>query len=315
MASFGIGVGQAGQRRRISRMQMHHRARGRALVVEAEMQRQFLGRRVAGDMLAGEVELRQPVGLEEAEAGIGRREQKAVVEPDRHVAGRAGGQAALEQRLAPFDEVVADRLFAHAVPIRSTRLFEEVVGAEIAALQRQAERAVALGDQRRHAGIDLLADAAGCVTPSASTTAPEVSPPPTTMRRTPLSTSRARGRRRSARPWRRFRSRPKLCCAPATAVGIGRRIDDRRLRRSASATQAAALSTVIEPSISSAGSIASPDALSRYAATCRCEAVEQEPQSTTAGPFASGRRLGLPASCPARAKVFAAGRARCRSRR
>jgi hypothetical protein len=58
---------------------MHDRTGGRARLVEAEVQRQLLGGRIAGDEPAGAVELRQPPGVEEAEARVGRREQETIV--------------------------------------------------------------------------------------------------------------------------------------------------------------------------------------------------------------------------------------------
>ena len=197
---------------------------GRALV-EGKMQRHSLVGRIAPTRLALRIELRQASGIEEAEAGIGRRHEIAVVEPRRHVAGRAGGQAALEQRLAPFDDGVADSPARSCRAYPAERLGEEIRAAEIAALQRQAERSVAVGDQRRDAGIDL-GPICRLRTPSASTMAPEVSPPPTTMRRTPPVGQRsAPGRRRSARLPRR-RS-PAECCSarrrPAPAPPSNRR--------------------------------------------------------------------------------------------
>ena len=142
-------------------------------------------------------------------------------------------------------------------------------------------------------------------TPSASTTAPEVSPPPTTMRRTPPSASRARGRRRNARPCAAISSRPKLLLRARRPTPD--RPSNRRsaLRRSARATQSAASSTR-HRAAHQLGRI-ERQARMRFRdrpRPARCEAVEQEPHSTTAGPLRDGLSLGLFRQACRRARKF-----------
>ena len=81
-----IDIGEARQGRGIGRVQVHHGLRLRPAFIEGAMKRQFLGGLVARDMRPIRVELGQPVVLEQAEAGIGRRDEKAIAAADRDVA-------------------------------------------------------------------------------------------------------------------------------------------------------------------------------------------------------------------------------------
>ena len=65
---------------------MHDAARLWSRFIERHVQRDFLGRRVARNVLAVGVQLGQPRRFEEAQAGIGRRDEEAVVEPCREIA-------------------------------------------------------------------------------------------------------------------------------------------------------------------------------------------------------------------------------------
>src|SRR5262249_32452804 len=152
--------------------------------VEGKVERQLLGRRIAGDELAGVVELGELGGIEEAEAGIRRREEVAVVELDRDGARRAGGGAGLGQRGAPAQHRFAERLFAH-VPSRMRSAFSKKSGAPKLPLFR----ASITGRLPSAASAGTPGSISGPIakrsTPSAVTTAPEVSPPPTAIRFTP----------------------------------------------------------------------------------------------------------------------------------
>ena len=85
---------------RMGRVQMHHRADVRvglrAFLVHRQMQKVFFRWFVAGDEVAIPVELRKSCRVERAERRAGRRQQPAVFELGTDIAGRAVGQAAVE---------------------------------------------------------------------------------------------------------------------------------------------------------------------------------------------------------------------------
>src|SRR5216684_968055 len=96
------------------RMQMHHRARRAAGLVQRRVQRHFLGRGTAGSEFSGGVEPRQPGRVEKAERGIGWRHHiAAVVQPHADIARRARRQPALEQRAAEPTDFLAYPGFSH----------------------------------------------------------------------------------------------------------------------------------------------------------------------------------------------------------
>src|SRR5438477_7108205 len=95
-------------------MQMHHRARGTARLVERGMQWYFLGRRVAGGEPPVGVEPRQPSWVERTERGVCRGQQPAaVVNSDADVARGARCHAALEYRAAQATDFLTDLCFGH----------------------------------------------------------------------------------------------------------------------------------------------------------------------------------------------------------
>ena len=114
--------------------------------------------------------------LEEAEAGVGRRDQEAVVRgrtlmlPARgvHVAARRTGERPTRQ----ISSRSARRSAALMLARRPNALGEEVDAAEVARLQRDVQ-AVAPRRRRRmaprHAGVDLRRRCAAAATPSACT--------------------------------------------------------------------------------------------------------------------------------------------------
>src|SRR5450432_3858858 len=98
----------------MGRMQVHHRARGAAGLVQCGMQRHFLGRGIAGEEAAIRVKPRQPRRIERAEGGIGRRHQPAaVIKSDADIARGTRRQATLEQRAAEAADFLTDFGFAH----------------------------------------------------------------------------------------------------------------------------------------------------------------------------------------------------------
>ena len=207
--------------------------------------------------------------------------------------------------LPPFDQI--RRAIACSLmpcPIRFTAFCEEIGGAEIAAFQRQPERAVALGDQRRHAGIDLRADAhAG---------RPPAPRPPRrrSRRRRPRCGARrhrracARAQRRNARPWRRS---PRGRNSAARRPPQRDRPSNRRSaqRRSAPAIQVAAMSTrhravhQFAPDRSPA-----PDAISDRPPPGAARPSSKSRRAPQPGPSPGLAPLDVPASLPGAAEIF-----------
>jgi hypothetical protein len=80
----------------------------RGLLHDAPVQRKGLARAVARQRVAGRVDMRQPLRIEEAQAGIGRGDEPAaVLQPHADVAGRGMHVAALEQAAADAADGVA----------------------------------------------------------------------------------------------------------------------------------------------------------------------------------------------------------------
>src|SRR5581483_1289991 len=129
------------------------------------------------------IEQREPVGGERAERRVRRRAQKAVDEPHAQVARRAGRQASLVQRPSVLDDRLAQRI-GHATASRKKSGPPKLP--DLSASASLGSSTVVIH------GTPRAISAPTCRTrmPSASTTAAEVSPPATTMRRAPASASR-----------------------------------------------------------------------------------------------------------------------------
>ena len=110
------------------------------------------------------------------------------------VAGRSRRSGRDRRATSPGAELVAQLGFgAHArLPSRSAAFGRRSRGRRNCRTSARAPAAGCGGAQRRHAGVDLGADASG-LDAERATTAPEVSPPATTMRATPAPTGSARG--------------------------------------------------------------------------------------------------------------------------
>ena len=114
MQSAAVEPPHAGDGGRMGRVQMHDGAGAAALFVHRPVQERFLRGRIAGDQRPVPVELGDPRRVEAAEAGVGRGQQPAVVEPHADVAAAAGGQTAFEDRSAERDDLIARRVSAGA---------------------------------------------------------------------------------------------------------------------------------------------------------------------------------------------------------
>src|SRR6478735_4969178 len=171
------------------RVQMHDGAGLGALLIHDTVQEALLGRRIARHEPAVVAELRQPRRVEPAERGVGRRHQPAIRHPQADIAGRPGRQAAVEDRRADPADRLASLGFVHeAAPLNTSKA------------RRKKSSAPKLPDLSASASFgsprltvhgtpgSIWRPMRNPVTPSACTTAPDVSPPATTSRRTPRST-------------------------------------------------------------------------------------------------------------------------------
>ncbi len=157
-----IDVVEARQSRRIGRVQMHDGARPGAGVVKSLVQEHLFRRLVAGQVAALPVDLGDAGRVEKAEAGIGRRDQDAVIDRRADVAGGADRVAPLEQGSGEERHGIARRgLVQGSASERLQRLGEEIRGPEIPRLQGEPEGAAAAMDQDGHARVDLRADIEG----------------------------------------------------------------------------------------------------------------------------------------------------------
>src|SRR3990172_6582 len=102
-------------------MQMHHRARMTAFLIDRMMQEQLLRRRLAREVAAVVVKFGDAGRVEPPQAGIGRGQQPAVIQPRTDVARAAGGQTAVEDRLAEDGDVFAQCSFAHGSDSKALR--------------------------------------------------------------------------------------------------------------------------------------------------------------------------------------------------
>jgi hypothetical protein len=79
--------------------------------MDGEMEEALLRRLVAAERRAVRCELGDPRRVEPAEAGIGRRDQDAVVKAGRDVAARTDAVAAVVERLPDGDDLLAEASF------------------------------------------------------------------------------------------------------------------------------------------------------------------------------------------------------------
>src|SRR5271169_6613930 len=160
-------------------------------------------------------ELRQPRRVEAAERGVGRGHQPALVGAQADIAGRPGGQTASKDRGADRTDRLALSGVAHFVaPSDSTEK-----------ARRKKSGAPKLPDFSASArvGSPRLAvhGTPGSIwrpmrspeTPSAWTTAPAVSPPATTNRRTPAAARPRAIAAKDSSTTAPARSRPSRFCA------------------------------------------------------------------------------------------------------
>ena len=240
------------------------------------------------------------------------------------------GQAALEDRPRPAADLVAEACSVGVTPVPpSTRAprAKKSSPPKLPDLSASASGGVAVDAQRRHAGVDLGADLERDRRRSAETTAPEVSPPATTMRRKPAADGasravaakiaskprgeRARGRSaawlRRPRPDRRRnrRAAPSPRClrrrrARARRRGSGvervlgvelqRRVAARDRRRSAGGSRSSSCRRGRAPGRGAPRKRRSPAPAARCRSSPAGRAAMPEPPVTSAWPRGSARR-------------------------
>ena len=262
------------------------------------------------------------LGLEVAEAGVGRRDEKAVArQPHADVAGAGVHVAALEERAAD----AADSSRSASARSCSQRPAQASAKKSAppklpdfsASAQRPRRSALASTARRgRSAGADAQAS-----TPSACTTAPEVSPPATTSRRTPRSTrprATAPAHVSTSAP---ARAAPSAACtaftAPRRRGGVDQHRPRARRRGVAQASAARRDGLARAPARADRSRkrrAARPHASARPARCVACEQLTRE-HGRAAGHRSEARRRASGLSQPRLRDRRRAGRAPGRSRR
>ena len=184
------------------------------------MQEDLLGRRIAGDVLDHAIELGDAGGIEKAQARIGRRDEEAILDRRADIAGGADRIAALKERCASARiRTRGARLPSCRTFQRSQRLREEILRAEISRLEGQRQR---FPSELASAGMpgSISGPMDSDCRPSARTAAPDVSPPATTSRLTPPSTSARAVSANSVSSLCETCSRPNASCDARTLSGL-----------------------------------------------------------------------------------------------
>src|SRR5690606_11601248 len=194
-----------------------------ASAIHAFMQKGFLGRLVAINEYTLRGELRKTAGIETAKRGIGWRHQCRTVRQARtDITRRTKGKPPIEQGFADFADFVTEaRLFRNdgCHGFCSSDLRKKSGAPKFPDL-----RASAIG---RFASMESVHGTPGSIsgpicrplTPSAFTTAPDVSPPATTKREKPCPASRTATSERSLSTSVPAFSRPSWFCTVSTASG------------------------------------------------------------------------------------------------
>src|SRR5690606_28707876 len=155
--------------------------------VDPEVERRLLGRTQAGEQPAVEPDDRQPSHLELVEPAARWRHQHPVAEPDAEVAGSARRKPEPPEAPAGGDDRGAgDGLVGH--PIASSARSKKVGEPKLPDLSTSASSTGSRATTHGTPG-SISGPTSRTPMPSAPMTAPDVSPPATTSRRTPRSTS------------------------------------------------------------------------------------------------------------------------------
>src|SRR5690606_30530420 len=202
-------------------VQVHDRPFLRALLVHGEMQEGFLGGLVAGKQPSLPVQFGDARRIQPPQGGVGGRDQDAVLQAHGDVARGPAAIAALKERLSMQCDALAQLALAgHASPPGARRkAFSKKSSVpklpDLRASSSAGSPRLAVQGTPGSISRPILS----ALMPSAFSTAPEVSPPAMTRRRTPASTS--------ARPMAAMvsstrapaASRPSSACTAATLSG------------------------------------------------------------------------------------------------
>src|SRR5271155_3531272 len=262
---FRVDFGEARNRDRMRRMQMHDRTGRGPLLIHHAVQEALFGRRIARDEAPVMAQLRQPRRVEAAERGVGRRHQPAVVSPHADVSGRPGGQPARKDRLANRADRLALRRLAHLIPPSDSTEKARRKKSGAPKLPDLSANARAGSPRLMVQGTpgSICRPMRKPVTPSAWTIAPAVSPPAMTNRRAPFWTRPAAIVASVSSTNAPARSRPTTSWIAATSSGGAVALI--RMGRSPShgVAQASASSAILLPAAAAIGSIVKSGARSR----------------------------------------------------
>src|SRR6266852_1681940 len=201
---------------------MNDRIRIWPRVVESQMKRNFLRRRIARDVFAGRIDFRQAFRPEKSETRIGRRGKKSIGQPDAKISGRARCKPTLEHRAPPLAHLFTKVRFdcAHGLASRMRAAFSKKSGAP--KFPDFSASPIEWLPSVFWAGTPGSISGPTCkdVIPNAETTAPDVSPPATIRRAMPPCTSRLATSPNSRSSLRETASWPNSRWVEATFSGV-----------------------------------------------------------------------------------------------
>src|SRR3954469_8404296 len=294
-------VAEARDRHRIGGVQVDDGSCGRPLLEDREVEEVLLGRLVSADVLSSGGHLGDAVNVEISETRVRRRHQDgAVLELHRQVPGAPVGELPRVEQLPHPHELAAELGFlTHDLPLPPAR-------ASSASSKKSSPPKFPDFSARATPRSSLTSTGTPGLTSgpivrpsrsSACATAPDVSPPATTTRLTPRSTSRLAVSANSPSNRADTVSRPCRAWAAATSSGAADEKTSGALPWLASMKATRSLEEV-RPSITSSTATAIAGWLRRWASTWLLVMPEQLPASTASGPSTPSKRLRPPLASP-----------------
>src|SRR5712691_11978664 len=190
---------------------MNDRIRIWPRVVESQVKRNFLRRRIARNVFAGRIDFRQAF-----------RRKKSIGQPDAKISGRARCKPTLEYRAPPLAHLFTKVRFdcAHGLASRMRAAFSKKSGAP--KFPDFSASPIEWLPSVFRAGTPGSISGPTCkdVIPNAETTAPDVSPPATIRRAMPPCTSRLATSPNSRSSLRETASWPNSRWVEATFSGV-----------------------------------------------------------------------------------------------
>src|SRR5664280_1059101 len=259
--------------------------------IDAAVQGQGLGGTLTAGLLPADIHFGQPRRVEPAQAGVGGRDQEAAVGAHADVAGGGMHIAARKQRFADAADLVAQRGAHDASRAKALVKKSELpklpdFSATCSVWPPQAGDCTAVqGTPGSICGPICI-----CRTPSACTTAPEVSPPATTSWRTPRSTRPTAMPDKARSTISPACATPSFACTALTAAESAVACTSTGPSASSGPAQASAWPTTSSPAAMASGSMARLGRPLRLKfSTCALVATEQLPEITACRPAAGGR--------------------------